>query len=231
MAGFAWPSVFACLLVLPLIYFLAYIPYLQLSGADHHRQPGAATAGRSTSSSRGVRSLRLQRGTPAPPRGGAGRLDLKPVSFYSRSYDDRLIAVIYNGGNPDPLLGRQLHRHHLVQILAWRRRSLALVLVVAAFAFQYLPWTRISGPPPPTTTSPRSSLRWWRSSWSTRGSVVGLSVPGDRLPGRRRRRGAAVFPLGSALAMPTGTSTRPVPWRRGTMPSRFPTRPPASAAR
>ena len=52
------------------------------------------------------------------------------------------MQVIYNGGNPI-LFWAGIPALAACAVLAWKRRSMALVLIVAAFAFQYVPWIRI----------------------------------------------------------------------------------------
>ncbi|HET7685888.1 MAG TPA: hypothetical protein VFM19_05770, partial [Candidatus Limnocylindria bacterium] len=69
-------------------------------------------------------------------------LDLKPTWFYGHGYDDRSYAAIYNHGNPI-LFWAGIPALVFAAIMAWRRRSLALVLLVLAFGFQFFPWTRI----------------------------------------------------------------------------------------
>ncbi|HTI29044.1 MAG TPA: phospholipid carrier-dependent glycosyltransferase, partial [Methylomirabilota bacterium] len=145
MGGFAWPWVGACLLVLPLlVYFLAYIPYLELGHgiATQHLGPGYGWSLDEMQSQMFGYHFGLQAGHPAASPWWSWPLDLKPVWFYSHSYDNRELAVIYNGGNPI-LFWAGVPAIFFCAVQAWRHRSLALVLVVAAFAFQYLPWTRI----------------------------------------------------------------------------------------
>ena len=123
---------------------LAYIPYLQLGHAiaDRNQGPGYGWSLDELQSQMFGYHFGLQAGHPAASPWWSWPLDLKPVWFYSHSYDNRLIAVIYNGGNPI-LFWAGVPALIWCGILAWRRRSLALVLMVAAFAFQFLPWTRI----------------------------------------------------------------------------------------
>ena len=146
LAGFAWPWVGACLLIVPLlVYFVAYIPYLQLGhSVSIPGGPGYGWSLDELQVQMFAYHFGLQAGHPAASPWWSWPLDLKPVWFYGSpgDWDNRLVAAIYNGGNPilfwagvPAILGCTL--------LAWRRRSPALVLLVAAFAFQYLPWTRI----------------------------------------------------------------------------------------
>jgi predicted membrane-bound dolichyl-phosphate-mannose-protein mannosyltransferase len=206
MAGFAWPWVFACLMVLPLLmYFLVYIPYLQLghSIAIPNQGPGYGWSLDELQSQMFGYHFGLQAGHPAASPWWSWPLDLKPVWFYSHSYDNRLIAVIYNGGNPI-LFWAGVPAIIWSGILAWRRRSLALTLLVAAFVFQYLPWTRIE----------RATFQYHYltavlfamvavaylvdeglRSWAYRSLAIAFLVAAVIA-------GLLVFPLGSALAMP-----------------------------
>ena len=145
MAGFEWPWIAACLLVVPLlVYFLTYIPYLNLG--HHISIPGGPGYGWS------LDELQVQMfayhfgltpGHPAASPWWSWPLDIKPVWFYgSPTWDGRLVAAVYNNGNPI-LFWAGVPAILLCTLLAWRRRSLALVLIVAAFTFQFLPWTRI----------------------------------------------------------------------------------------
>jgi hypothetical protein len=146
LAGFEWPWIGACLVVVPLlIYFVSYIPYLQLG--HHISIPGGPGYGWS------LDELQVQMfsyhfgltsGHPAASPWWSWPLDLKPVWFYGSPYDwdGRVQANVYNGGNPI-LFWAGVPALLVCTLLAWRRRSPALVLLIAAFAFQFLPWTRI----------------------------------------------------------------------------------------
>jgi len=206
MAGFAWPWVFACLVVLPLlVYFVAYIPYLQLGHAiaTVNQGPGYGWSLDELQSQMFGYHFGLQAGHPAASPWWSWPLDLKPVWFYSHSYDDRLMAVIYNGGNPI-LFWAGVPAIIWCGILAWRRRSLALVLVVAAFVFQYLPWTRIE----------RATFHYHYFTAVLFAMVAVAYVVDEGLRSWVYRSltiafliaaviaGLLIFPLGSALAMP-----------------------------
>jgi predicted membrane-bound dolichyl-phosphate-mannose-protein mannosyltransferase len=206
MGGFAWPWVGACLLVVPLlVYFVAYIPYLQLGHgiATQNLGPGYGWSLDEMQSQMFGYHFGLQAGHPAASPWWSWPLDLKPVWFYSHSYDNRQLAMIYNGGNPI-LFWAGIPAIAWCAVLAWRHRSLALVLVVAAFAFQYLPWTRIE----------RATFHYHYftavliamiavayvvdqglRSWSYRSLAIAFLVAAVVA-------GILIFPLGSALAMP-----------------------------
>ena len=206
IGGFAWPWVGACLLVIPLlVYFLAYVPYLQLGHAiaTVNQGPGYGWSLDELQSQMFGYHFGLQAGHPAASPWWSWPLDLKPVWFYSHSYDDRLLAVIYNGGNPI-LFWAGIPAVLWCGLQAWRRRSLALVLLVAAFAFQYLPWTRIE----------RATFHYHYltavllamiavayvvdeglRTWAYRSLAIAFLVAAVIA-------GLLIFPLGSALAMP-----------------------------
>ena len=147
--------------------------------------------------------LRPTAGHPSSSPWWSWPLDLKPTWFYGHSYDDRTTAAIYNGGNP-VLFWAGIPAMVFAGIMAWRRRSLALVLVVVAFAFQFLPWTRIE----------RATFMYHYFT-AVLFAMVALAYAVDELLVRPDWRpygiaflslaavaGILVFPLGSALAMP-----------------------------
>ncbi len=147
MAGFSWPWIGAALLVIPLVvYFVAYIPYLQLghSVAIPNTGPGYGWSLDELQAQMFGYHFGLQAGHPAASPWWSWPLDLKPVWFYGSpgEWDNRLVAAIYNGGNPI-LFWAGIPAILAGVVLAWRRRSYALALLVGAFVFQYLPWTRI----------------------------------------------------------------------------------------
>ena len=206
MGGLAWPWVAACIGVIPLVvYFIAYIPYLQLGHGIATQSLGAGygwSLDELQSQMFGYH-FGLTAGHPAASPWWSWPLDLKPVWFYSHSFDDRQLAVIYNGGNPI-LFWAGVPAIAFAAVQAWRRRSFALVLLVAAFAFQYLPWTRIE----------RATFHYHYltavlfamiavayvvdeglRSWSQRSLAVAFLVAAAVA-------GLLIFPLGSALAMP-----------------------------
>jgi predicted membrane-bound dolichyl-phosphate-mannose-protein mannosyltransferase len=206
LGGFAWPWVGACLLVIPLVvYFVAYIPYLQLGHgiATQNLGPGYGWSLDEMQSQMFGYHFGLQAGHPAASPWWSWPLDLKPVWFYSHSYDDRQMAVIYNGGNPI-LFWAGIPAIAWCAVQAWRRRSVALVLVVAAFAFQYLPWTRIEratfhyhyfGAVLFAMIAVAYVVDEGLRSWAYRSLAIAFLVA-------TVIAGVLIFPLGSALAMP-----------------------------
>ncbi|MDQ4035782.1 MAG: phospholipid carrier-dependent glycosyltransferase, partial [Chloroflexota bacterium] len=145
MGGFAWSWVGACLLVIPLtVYALSYIPYLQLGHAfaGPDAGPGYGWSLESLHAQMFGYHFGLTAGHASSSPWWSWPLGLKPTWFFNAAYDGELIAVIYNGGNP-LLFWAGVPAIVACAALAWKRRSPALVLIVAAFAFQFAPWTRI----------------------------------------------------------------------------------------
>ena len=206
LGGFSWPWVGACLVIVPLaVYFLAYVPYLALGHtiAIPNVGPGYAWSLDELHAQMFGYHFGLTAGHPSSSPWWSWPLDLKPTWFYGHSYDDRTTAAIYNGGNP-VLFWAGIPAMVFAGIMAWRRRSLALVLVVVAFAFQFLPWTRIE----------RATFMYHYFT-AVLFAMVALAYAVDELLVRPDWRpygiaflslaavaGILVFPLGSALAMP-----------------------------
>jgi 4-amino-4-deoxy-L-arabinose transferase-like glycosyltransferase len=145
MGGFAWSWIGACLLVIPLtVYALSYIPYLQLGHAfaGPDAGPGYGWSLEELHAQMFGYHFGLTAGHASSSPWWSWPLDLKPTWFFSGTYDAEQVAVIYNGGNP-LLFWAGVPAIVACGILAWKRRSAALVLIVAAFAFQLAPWTRI----------------------------------------------------------------------------------------
>jgi hypothetical protein len=144
MGGFAWAWVGACLIIVPLtVYGLSYVPYLQM-GHDWATSGGPAYGWSLDELHSQMFSyhFNLEAGHASASPWWSWPLALKPTWFHGESYDGDLISVIYNGGNP-VLFWAGVPALAACAVLAWKRRSLALVLVVAAFAFQFVPWLRI----------------------------------------------------------------------------------------
>jgi hypothetical protein len=209
MAGFGWSWTLACLVVIPLVvYFVVYIPYLQLGHSI------ALAAGSGPGYGWSLDELQaqmfgyhfgLQAGHPSASPWWSWPLDLKPVWFYGNpgAWNDRVGAVIYNGGNPI-LFWAGIPALLYCAVQAWRRRSVALVLVVAAFAFQFLPWTRIE----------RATFHYHYFTAVLFAMIAVAYAVDDLLRSYEWRSlgiaflvaagiaGILVFPLGSALVMP-----------------------------
>ncbi len=209
LAGFGWSWIGACLVVVPLlVYFLVYLPYLQLGHSI------ALAAGSGPGYGWSLDELQaqmfgyhfgLQSGHPSASPWWSWPLDLKPVWFYGNpgAWNDRVGAAIYNAGNPI-LFWATIPALVYCGIQAWRRRSTALVLVVAAFAFQFLPWTRIE----------RATFHYHYLTAVLFGMIAVAYAIDDLLRSYQWRSlgsaflvaagvaGILVFPLGSALVMP-----------------------------
>ncbi|MEP6680545.1 MAG: phospholipid carrier-dependent glycosyltransferase, partial [Chloroflexota bacterium] len=145
LGGLAWPWIGASLLIVPLVvYGLVYLPYLWLghSWALPNTGPGFGWSVDELQRQMFGYHFGLQSGHPASSPWWSWPLDLKTVWFSNADYDGKQLAVVYNGGNPI-LFWAGIPAMVLGALLAWKRRSPALVLLVVAFAFQYLPWTRI----------------------------------------------------------------------------------------
>ncbi len=206
MSGFAWPWVAACLVVIPLtVYFISYIPYLQLGHgiAIEHLGPGYGWSLDELQSQMFGYHFGLVAGHPSSSPWWSWPLDLKPTWFYGHGFDDRSYAAIYNHGN-QVLVWAGIPSLIFAAWMAWRRRSLALVLIVLAFGFQFFPWTRIE----------RASFMYHYLT-AVLFAMVAVAYAVDELLVRREWRpyGIAVlvavgvafvltWPLNSALAMP-----------------------------
>jgi hypothetical protein len=144
MGGFAWSWVGACLVIVPLtVYALTYIPYLQLGHSfATSGGPGYGWSIDELHFQMFNYHFGLTAGHASSSPWWSWPLALKPTWFFNGTYDGEQIAVIYNGGNPI-LFWAGVPAIVACAILAWRRRSPALVLVVAAFAFLLVPWMRV----------------------------------------------------------------------------------------
>ncbi len=206
MGGFAWPWILCCLVVIPVAaYVVTYIPWLELGHT-------VAIPGSSIGYGWSLEELHaqmygyhfgLQAGHAASSPWWSWPLDLKPVWFYSHSFDFDRIAVTYNGGNP-VLFWASVPAIVVAVVLAWRRRSWALLLVAAAFAFQFLPWARVE----------RAAFQYHYLTAVLFGFIAIAYALDEVLRDRYLRdygiaflvaigvTGLLIYPLNSALAMP-----------------------------
>jgi hypothetical protein len=205
MGGFAWSWVAACLLVIPLVvYALTYIPYLQL-GHDWAISggPGYGWSLDELHAQMFGYHFNLKAGHASASPWWSWPLALKPTWFFNGTYDSDQVAAIYNGGNPI-LFWAGVPALAACAVLAWKRRSMALVLVVAAFAFQYVPWIRIE----------RATFAYHYLT-AVVFAMIAVAYVVDELLRRPAWRdlaigylalvvmvGIVIFPLGSALPMP-----------------------------
>jgi predicted membrane-bound dolichyl-phosphate-mannose-protein mannosyltransferase len=205
MSGFAWAWMGACLVVVPLVvYALSYVPYLQL-GHDWTMAggPGYGWSLEELHAQMFGYHFNLTAGHDSASPWWSWPLALKPTWFFNGTYDSDQVAVIYNGGNP-VLFWAGVPAIIVCAVLAWKRRSMGLVLVVAAFAFQLVPWTRIE----------RATFAYHYFT-AVIFAMVALAYVVDELLRRPAWRdlaigylglvavaGILVFPLGAALPMP-----------------------------
>ena len=146
LGGFAWAWAGACLVIIPLaVYALSYLPYVALghSWAGPDAGPGYGWSVEQLHRQMFGYHFNLTAGHASSSPWWSWPLALKPTWFHSGgTFDGSQMAMIYNGGNP-LLFWAGIPALVACGVLAWKRRSAALVLIVAAFAFQYVPWIRI----------------------------------------------------------------------------------------
>jgi predicted membrane-bound dolichyl-phosphate-mannose-protein mannosyltransferase len=205
MGGFAWSWAGACLVIVPLVvYGLSYAPYLWL-GHDWATAggPGYSWSIDELHAQMFGYHFNLTAGHDSASPWWSWPLALKPTWFHVGNFDGRQVALIYNGGNPI-LFWAGIPALFACGVLAWKRRSLALVLIVAAFAFQYVPWIRIE----------RATFAYHYLT-AVIFAMIAVAYVVDELLRRPAWRdlaigylalaavvGVLIFPLGSALAMP-----------------------------
>ena len=205
MGGFAWSWAGACLVIVPLIvYGVSYVPYLQL-GHDWATAggPGYGWSVDELHAQMFGYHFNLTAGHDSASPWWSWPLALKPTWFHVSNFDDRQVALIYNGGNPI-LFWAGVPALIACGVLAWKRRSLALVMIVAAFAFQFVPWIRIE----------RATFAYHYLT-AVIFAMIAVAYVVDELLRRRAWRdlavgylvlaaavGVLIFPLASALPMP-----------------------------
>jgi hypothetical protein len=146
--GLGLPAVWlaACLLAIPLaVYVLTYLPWAMI---ENHRIVDGWPAGNT-----GETLLDLTRrmyeyhnnltaAHAASSPWWAWPLNLKPVWFYQGSYAYSTSAAIYDAGNT-VIWWLGIPAMVFVAFQAYRRRSLALALILIAFLAQWVSWARI----------------------------------------------------------------------------------------
>ncbi len=140
----AWMVV--CLLALPVaIYIVSYIPWAMLDG--NRLFPGwppgheGQTLGELTQGMYDYHNnLRASHAASSP--WWAWPLDLKPVWFYQGGFAGATSGAVYDAGNL-VIWWLGIPAMAFCAWQAWKRRSLALALIVIGFAWQWLPWVRI----------------------------------------------------------------------------------------
>ncbi|HUG48206.1 MAG TPA: phospholipid carrier-dependent glycosyltransferase [Candidatus Limnocylindria bacterium] len=143
--GLSWMLALGALICLPLaVYVVSYVPWVELGNrwwngfpADHS---GQTFLDLQVSMYDYHNYLRATHAASSP--WWAWPLNLKPVWFEQQGYANDTTAVIYNTGNL-VIFWLAIPAVAWVAYQAWRRRSLALTLLVLAIACLWLPWARI----------------------------------------------------------------------------------------
>ena len=140
----AWLA--ACLLVIPLaVYVLTYVPWALI---ENHRivdgWPVGHTGETLVELTRRMYEYHnnLTAAHAASSPWWAWPLNLKPVWFYQGSYAYSTSAAIYDAGNT-VIWWLGIPAMAFVAFQAYRRRSLALALILIAFLAQWVSWARI----------------------------------------------------------------------------------------
>jgi hypothetical protein len=134
------------LLAVPLVvYVILYIPWALM--LNHQLWPGvpAGHTGQTLLDLTGAMYQYHNDLTAAHPASSpwwAWPLNLKPVWFYQGSFADGMSAAIYDAGNL-VIWWLGVPAMAFVAYQAFRRRSLALALILIAFLAQWLSWARI----------------------------------------------------------------------------------------
>jgi hypothetical protein len=148
-----WLLTMAALAVVPIVvYLVTYSPWVEL-GNDWGipllgslpflaggTEGGQTIAGLTESMYQYHDNLRATHAASSP--WWAWPLDLKPVWFFQERYDDGTTGLIYDTGNL-VVFWLGLAGMGFSAWAAWRRRSLALTMVVIMWAAMWLPWARI----------------------------------------------------------------------------------------
>ena len=147
--GLGLPAVWlaACLLVIPLVvYVISYLPVgADREPPDRRRAGPPATRARRSSELTGEMYRYHNNLTAAHAASSpwwAWPLNLKPVWFYQGCYADSTAAAIYDAGNM-VIWWLGIPAMAFVAYQAFRRRSLALALILIAFLAQWVSWARI----------------------------------------------------------------------------------------
>jgi len=148
-----WLLTMAALAVAPIaVYLVAYSPWVEL-GNDWGiplfgslpflaggTEGGQTIAGLTESMYQYHDNLRATHAASSP--WWAWPLDLKPAWFFQERYDDGTTGLIYDTGNL-VVFWLGIAGMGFSAWAAWRRRSLALTMVVIMWAAMWLPWARI----------------------------------------------------------------------------------------
>ncbi len=146
--GLGIPAVWlaACLLVIPLVVYVAL--YLPWAFIDNHQLVAGWPAGNTgqTLTQLTGEMYRYHNNLTAAHAASspwwAWPLNLKPVWFYQGSYAGNTAAAIYDAGNV-VIWWMGIPAMCFVAYQAFKRRSLALALILIAFLAQWISWARI----------------------------------------------------------------------------------------
>ncbi len=143
--GIPWLLALACLTLIPLaVYVAAYLPWAALGNQLWPGFPAGNTGQTLWQLTLGMYDyhdgLRATHAATSP--WWAWPLDLKPVWFYQEGFAGGRTGSIYDTGN---LVVFWMGIAGLIfsAWAAWRRRSLALTLVIVLFLSMWIPWARI----------------------------------------------------------------------------------------
>ena len=146
--GLGLPAVWlaACLLVIPLVVYVAHVHAVgpDREPPDHRRLAAGHTGQTLLELTGGCTEYHnnLTAAHAASSPWWAWPLNLKPVWFYQGSYADSTAAAIYDAGNM-VIWWLGIPAMAFVAFQAYRRRSLALALILIAFLAQWVSWARI----------------------------------------------------------------------------------------
>ncbi|CAN5679362.1 hypothetical protein BH18CHL1_BH18CHL1_05590 [soil metagenome] len=148
-AGIPWLFGLVCLTAIPLvIYVVSYLPWVGLGNRLTEDWPPGNTGQTLfalTSSMYDYHDdLRATHAASSP--WWAWPLDLKPVWFYQDGFADSTTGVIYDSGNL-AIFWMAIPAVAFAAWQAWKRRSLALTVVVLGVLSLWLPWARIDRAP------------------------------------------------------------------------------------
>ncbi len=145
LVGMPWLLALGCLVVLPIVVYIAsYTPWVALGNQFWQGLPEGHTKqdlwALTLQMYRYHDDLRVPHAASSP--WWAWPLNLKPVWYYQDSFAGGTTGEIYDSGN---LVVFWMGLPALVfgAVAAWRRRSLALTLILLLFLAMWLPWARI----------------------------------------------------------------------------------------
>lgn len=146
-SGWGIPAVWLaiCLGVIPIaVYVISYLPWVALGNRLTESWPAGNTGQTLIDLTKSMydyhNNLRASHAASSP--WWAWPFDLKPVWFYQGSFAGNTAASIYDAGNI-VIWWLGIPAMAFCAWQAWKRRSLALALVMIGFAFQWLSWARI----------------------------------------------------------------------------------------